>query len=119
QLILAGESHLDFVADPAAGSGAIAALTDRLCETAWAEFRRIEAEGGLLSSLSRGLFQERVRVAREARTRKFVEKERAIVGTTIFPASVERPVSTLDAVRRASPTEGTVFCEQMPASRID
>src|SRR5262245_56539374 len=49
QLIMAGESHIDHVADPADGSGAVEALTAELCEAAWEEFQRIEAEGGVLS----------------------------------------------------------------------
>jgi methylmalonyl-CoA mutase len=119
QLILAGESHLDFVADPAAGSGAVGALTNELCETAWAEFRRIESEGGLLGSLSGGRFQDRVKSSREERARKFAEGERAIVGTTVFPAATDRPVSTLTADRRPMPEDGIVFCERLPVLRID
>jgi methylmalonyl-CoA mutase len=119
QLILAGESHLDFVIDPAAGSGAIDALTGSLCEKAWDEFRRIEAEGGMLESLSKGRFQERVKAAREERTAKFRDGERAILGTTIYPAPEERAVSTLNADRRPLPEDGTVFCERLPALRLD
>ncbi len=119
QLILAGESHLDFVADPMAGSGASASITDALCEEAWDEFRRIETEGGMLASLSKGLFQDRVKAARDERAKKFQEGERAIVGTTIFNADKERPVSTLKAEKRPMPEDGTVFCERLPAMRLD
>ena len=35
QTILIEEANIHRVADPAAGSGAIEALTDALCETAW------------------------------------------------------------------------------------
>src|SRR5690606_12700950 len=117
QLILAGESHLDFVADPAAGSGAIEALTDALCEKAWDEFRRIESEGGMLASLSEGHFQARVKVAREERADRLRDGERAILGTTIYPAPEEREVVTLDAERRPMPEDGIVFCEHLPAMR--
>ena len=55
QLVMAAESHLDFVADPASGSGGIEALTDALCEKAWDEFRQIETEGGILRSLAEGI----------------------------------------------------------------
>lgn len=119
QLIIAGESHLDFVADPAAGSGAIEALTASLCEKAWEEFRRIETEGGMLASLSKGHFQERVKGAREERAVKLREGERAILGTTIYPAPEERAVSTLNAKKRPMPEDGTVFCERLPAMRLD
>ncbi len=61
QVILADESNVGFVSDPAAGSGAIDALTDALCAAAWEEFRRIEAEGGIFESLQADKLQERVR----------------------------------------------------------
>jgi methylmalonyl-CoA mutase len=119
QLILAGESHLDFVADPAAGSGAIEALTGSLCEKAWDEFRRIENEGGMLASLSKGHFQARVKAEREERATRLRDGERAILGTTIYPAPEERAVITLDAKKRPMPEDGTVFCERLPAMRLD
>ncbi|MGN6465107.1 MAG: methylmalonyl-CoA mutase subunit beta [Rhizobiaceae bacterium] len=119
QLIIAGESHLDFVADPAAGSGAIESLTGALCEKAWDEFRRIETEGGMLASLSKGHFQERVKAARDERGVKLREGERAILGTTIYPPPKERAVSTLDAEKRPMPEDGSVFCERLPAMRLD
>lgn len=119
QHLLAAESHLDFVADPAAGSGALTALTERLCEAAWAEFRRIEAEGGMLDSLAAGRFQERVATAREKRSQQYRDGERTIVGTTAFPAPAEREVTTLAAERREGPTDGSVFCRPMPPVRID
>lgn len=119
QLVMAGESHIDFVADPAAGAGGIEALTEALCEKAWTEFQAIEAEGGMLASLSAGRFQARVREARQRRAALYKAGERAIVGTTLYPQKTERPVSTLPAERRPVPTDGAVFCEAMPALRID
>ena len=119
QLILADESHLDFVQDPACGSGAIEALTASLCEAAWSEFQRIESEGGMLASLSKGLFQERVGKARANLAEKYLAGERAIVGTTIFPAKAERPVSVLEAEQKPLPEDGIVFCERLPALRLD
>src|SRR5690606_32278192 len=66
QLILASESRIGFVGDPAAGSGAVEGLTNALCEAAWEEFRRIEAEGGILASVSAGKLQARIAEARAA-----------------------------------------------------
>ena len=80
------ESHLDFVADPACGSGAVEALTDALCEAAWSEFQAIEREGGILQSLAAGHLQERILAAREERRQRYRTGERHIVGTTIYPA---------------------------------
>ena len=38
-LVMAGESRIDHVADPAAGAGSLEELTDRLCEAAWSVFQ--------------------------------------------------------------------------------
>ena len=119
QLVLMDEAHLDHVADPAAGSGGIEALTDAFCEAGWDEFQRIEAEGGIFGSLTAGAFQARVREAHEARIALYRDGSRHLVGTTLYPAKEERPVTTLDAERIAMPDEGSARCEQMPLRRID
>jgi methylmalonyl-CoA mutase len=119
QLILAGESHVDFVTDPACGSGGIEALTTALCDAAWKEFQWIEAEGGILASLSEGYIQNRVLAAREARTQEYRDGKRALVGTTLYPAKQEVPVRTLEAERRPLPTDGAAFCQRLDAVRID
>lgn len=119
QLVLAAESHLDFVVDPAAGSGSVEALTDALCEAAWAEFQRIEKEGGLLRSLAAGHVQARVMEARDRRATEYKAGKRAIIGTTLFPAKAELPVETLSAAPRPLPTDGTVFCRRLETARID
>lgn len=119
QLVMAGESHIDFVADPAAGSGGVEALTDGLCEHAWAEFQAIEADGGLLRSLAENRLQARIREARETRAKAYRDRERAIIGTTLYPLKSERPISTLEAGRRSPSREGVAFCEALGALRID
>lgn len=119
QLIMAHESHIDHVADPAYGSGAVEALTSSLCEAAWAELQAIEAEGGVLSSLQDGHIQQRVRAASARRDAAFKAGERAIVGTTLYPQQTERPVETLDAERRTTFTEGATTCEPLFPVRID
>ena len=119
QLVLASESHVDFVIDPVAGSGSIEALTDALCEAAWAEFQRIEGEGGLLRSLAGGHLQARIVEARDKRAAEYRSGKRAIIGTTQFPARIELPVETLSASPRPLPTDGTIFCQRLDTARID
>src|SRR3984957_10447471 len=46
QVVLLEESNLARVGDPAAGSGALEAMTHELCTAAWAAFREIEQSGG-------------------------------------------------------------------------
>ncbi|CAN7424518.1 methylmalonyl-CoA mutase subunit beta [Mesorhizobium sp. LjNodule214] len=119
QLIMANESHIDHVADPASGSGAVEALTADLCAAAWEEFQRIEAEGGVLVSLQQGYIQNRVQTASAKRNAAYRAGERAIVGTTLFRSGTERPVETLPAERRPALTEGVAVCEPLFPVRID
>jgi methylmalonyl-CoA mutase len=119
QLVLADESNLAFVADPACGSGAVESLTEGLCEAAWKEFQALECDGGILQSLVDGKFQARVVEARQARAKEYGSGKRVIIGTTLFPAKQERPVKVLDAPHMPLPTDGVVHCEPLTFPRID
>ena len=119
QLLMAAESHLDFVADPASGSGTVEALTDALCAAAWKEFQTIETEGGILKSLADGHIQRRVREAGEARAKLYRSGERQIVGTTLYPPATERPVRTLEAGQLRSRPTAPCSAKGSDAGRID
>ncbi len=119
QLILAGESHLGLVSDPAAGSGGIEALTAELCERAWEEFRRIETEGGVLRSLMAGRIQDRILPVRERRRESVQDGSKPIVGSTLYPAPEERPVTTLPADPKPVTHEAVVRCKPLLVQRID
>ena len=82
QLVLMEEAHLGRVADPAAGSGYIEALTDELARAAWTKFQTIEAQGGLLAALTSGLIAEDI--AETCATREAAGQPK-IVGVTAFP----------------------------------
>ena len=51
--------------------------------------------------------------------KEYVMTAVAILGTTIYPPPKERAVSTLDAEKRPMPEDGSVFCERLPAMRLD
>jgi methylmalonyl-CoA mutase len=106
QTVLIEESHLAFVADPAAGSGGIEQLTAALAERAWAEFQQIEREGGLARSLADGAFGGRVRDMAAKRNGEIAAGRRPVVGTTIYPAARERPVEVLAPLPDPMPAEG-------------
>jgi len=118
-LVLGGESHVGFVADPMAGSGSVEALTDALCEAGWREFQAIEAEGGLLESLSAGTLQSRIAASAAQRRQAYASGEKTIVGTTLYPMAKERPVTVLPAEKRPVPTDGVVHCEPLRTMRLD
>ncbi len=105
QLILAEESHLAKVADPAAGAGAIERLTDQLCQAAWTLFQEIEAAGGIATALGRGLIQDKVARVRAERAKAVAHRRDALTGTSEFPLLAEMPVMVLDAAPVALPPE--------------
>jgi methylmalonyl-CoA mutase len=118
QLVLLEESHLAKVADPAAGSGAVEDLTDRLCQAAWALFREIEAAGGIAAALAGGSLQQKVADVRAKRAAAAARRQDALTGVSIFPnlheteAKVDLPApprpraaGTLQPIRLAAPFE--------------
>ena len=58
QVILIHESHLDFVGGSVRRLRRHRSADRRLCEAAWREFQAIEAEGGIMASLSAGSLPE-------------------------------------------------------------
>jgi methylmalonyl-CoA mutase len=93
QLIL-HETDVPDVADAAAGSGAIEALTDSLAERGWAEFQQIEREGGVAASLAAGALQKRIASARDALAQTVATETAPLVGATVHRpsgATVEPP----------------------------
>ena len=96
QLLLLEESNLARVADPAAGSGAIEDLTDKLCAAAWALFQEYERAGGVGPALERGLVQEKIAAVRAARQQAVAQRKDALIGTTDYPDLAETPAAVLD-----------------------
>ena len=99
QLILIEEANLHRVADPAAGSGAIEALTDQLCRVAWDLFQGIERAGGAAAALEAGLIQNEVARVRAEREANVARRKDALVGTSEFPHLAEDKVPVLGTPR--------------------
>ena len=87
--LLLGESHIGAVADPAGGSHAVEMLTAEMADAAWAEFGRIEADGGILAALADGSLAERTAAARAERNRRIATRRQPITGVSEFPNPVE------------------------------
>lgn len=94
-LVLAQESHLAHVADPAAGAGGYETLTDALVEKAWAEFQMIEQNGGVVAAMQKNVFQARVKTVAAERLAAIENKQSVILGVTLFPDAHEKPISVL------------------------
>jgi len=120
QLILLEESNLAKVADPAAGSGAIEDLTNKLCVAAWARFREIEAAGGAWAALERGLVQGKVAAVRAQHKQAVARRKDTLTGTSDFPDLAETPPAVLDVAPVAAPKEtaAAVTAEALPRIRL-
>jgi methylmalonyl-CoA mutase len=108
QLLLLEESNVAKVADPAAGSGGIEDLTDKLCRAAWALFQEIEAAGGAGAALEQGLIQDKVLITRAERAAAIASGREVLVGATVFPNPDELPVAVLDVAPDAARSEGRI-----------
>ncbi len=112
---------LQRVSDPAAGSGAIEALTSKLCTAAWAQFQEIEAAGGAWAALERGLIQRKSRQCapsvkkppRAARTRSPAP---AIIPICTRSAAAVLDVAPRGAAEGSRPSNGRAAAEH-PAGR--
>ncbi len=95
QLVLLEESNLGKVADPAAGSGGVEALTDALVERGYALFQQIETAGGLPKMLASGAFQADVAKIAAERAKNVARRKEPLTGASEFPDIFEKPVSVL------------------------
>ncbi|MET4634828.1 methylmalonyl-CoA mutase subunit beta [Kaistia defluvii] len=103
QTILLEESGLGHVFDPAAGAGGFEALTDALCDKAWAIFQEIERQGGLPAALGSGWVAGEIRTVAAKRDRDVRRRKLPITGTSEFPNLAEAPVTILAPARPSAP----------------
>lgn len=116
QLILMEEAQLGRVADPAAGSWFLDHRTRDLAEAGWAEFQRIEREGGIVASLRGGAQQQRIAVSRAAGKAKLSDGAVQLIGVTKFVDADVRPVS-VEPVAAPVPTADGDRCPPLPPLR--
>ena len=93
QYVLAQESHLRAVADPAGGSWALESLTDGLARQAWAIAQDVEKRGGLAAAIVSGYVRGKLAELAATRRRDVARRKTQIVGVSVFPLlGEERPV---------------------------
>ena len=95
QLVLLEESNLDKVADPAAGAGGFEALTEALCEKAWALVQASEKAGGLVAQLASGALQKEIAATSAERAKNVARRKEPLTGASEFPNIAEKPVEVL------------------------
>jgi len=85
QILLKEESHFDKIADPAAGSYYIEALTTSISEAAWQLFLRVEATGGYLAALKAGFIQTQINETARKKRQNLAARRENLLGTNQFP----------------------------------
>ena len=93
-ILLAEESHLGKVTDPAAGSYLHESLADALAQNAWALFQEIEGKGGLVDAFASGWFQDAIRSVRDTRLAAIADGKTPILGVTQYVDPDPRAVET-------------------------
>ncbi|MEL0003227.1 MAG: methylmalonyl-CoA mutase family protein [Rhodospirillales bacterium] len=96
QIVLAEESNLFRVADPAGGSFYIERLTDDLANAALIEFKSIEKAGGMTAALLNGIWADRVTSISKARDANVALRREAITGVSEFANIDDPPEKQLD-----------------------
>ena len=118
QLILLEESHLGFVADPAAGAGAFEALTATLCEKGWAVFQALERGGGAPLALRSGVFQGEVAEAAVRLADDAARLKTLMTGVSAHVDLGEAPVDVLPAAPPAFEFVGEAFAPPLAPLRL-
>lgn len=103
QLVLAEESHLAAVRDPAAGSYALEHLTLDLARSAWSVLQAIEAAGGLEAAAGRAVVVDRVREERAALAQAIDRRKVALVGVSDFPGAADQALADGQSAAAAAP----------------
>ncbi len=85
QLLLAEESGIARLADPAAGSWFVESLTARLAEAAWTVFGQVEAAGGMEAAVRSGSVAVAAGQAADERLEALATRRQILTGVTDYP----------------------------------
>ena len=83
-ILLKGESYLDKIIDPAAGSYYLENLTLQLADKAWELFLAIEEKGGFMEAVTQNVIQESIEENYEQTLRALQDGKRVMVGVNKF-----------------------------------
>lgn len=104
QIVLADESNIARVTDPAGGAWAVEVLTDEVATAAWAVLQEVEAAGGIAAALADGLVAGRLEAARAEAEQGLANRRTPLTGVSMFPLVGETPLAR--EPRAALPTGG-------------
>jgi methylmalonyl-CoA mutase len=93
-IILAEESNLAKVIDPAGGSWYVESRTDDLARVAWSEFQEIEKAGGIVNALTSGSLKAKIAQAYGQREANLAKRRDPVTGVSEFPNILEGAIRT-------------------------
>jgi len=114
QILLKGESNLDKVIDPAAGSYYIENLTQSIAEEAWKLFQEIEKRGGYIEAFYDGWIQDAIVTSAISRDQNFAQRREVLLGTNQYPNINEEMYERADPDIIVSPVADAAEAEAQP-----
>ena len=93
QLVVAEESHVGAVKDPAGGAWVFEALTEQQAQKAWARIQQIEALGGMAQALAQGAIKEWIDATSAERAKRLATRKLPLTGVSMFPKQDEEPLT--------------------------
>lgn len=90
QIVLAEESNIGRVNDPAGGSWYVEDLTNQIAHAAWTELQRVEGAGGLSAALESGSLAEELDKLNAERAKRLATRKAPITAVSEFP-KIEQP----------------------------
>ncbi len=90
QHLLIDESGINRLIDPAAGSGFVESLTQRLVDAGWAAFQHVEAAGGMAAILESGAAADEVLASWNSRLGELATRREPLTGVSEFPDNALR-----------------------------
>jgi methylmalonyl-CoA mutase len=123
QLLLLEESNLARVGDPAAGSGALEAVTQQLCTATWSLFQDIEKAGSAWAALESGLVQKNAAAVLAERQKAVTRGKDILTGTNAYPDIHETTPAVLNVApwpskKGAAVIASAVSAEPLPRIRL-
>ena len=112
QQIIAHETGVTNTIDPLGGSYFIEALTDRMEEAAYAEFRKIDELGGMVEAIKQNYPQREIAEASFRLQEEIERGERVIVGREPLPAEGRPRPRASCASRRSSSASRSAACRR-------
>ena len=91
QLLLAEESNVGRVNDPAGGAWFVESMTKQLSEAAWGVFQQLDAEG-FVKALSDGTVKAQLDELNAERAKALSTRKLPLTGVSMFPNHMEKPV---------------------------